>query len=80
MTTHACGNATKHTSRIGCCGACRRLFSSDTAFDRHRRDGDCLDVRTLEHKGEAVFKPKPSRTAPGETIWALARTDERFTA
>jgi hypothetical protein len=73
---HSCGNATRHTERIGCCSGCRHLFSSDSAFDRHRRGGECLDVETATHKGERIFVGRPSRTAPGETVWALARTSE----
>jgi len=80
MTTHACGNATRHTERIGCCGACHRLFSSDSAFDKHRKGGRCLSPVILERHGELVFQPRPSRTAPGEVIWALASTDGRFSA
>jgi hypothetical protein len=73
VSANPCGNATKHTSRIGCCAGCKRLFSSDSAFDRHRRDGTCLDPATLAtKKGAAVFTPHDSRTAPGETVWALA--------
>ena len=62
--THPCGHATKHTSRVGCCASCRLLFSSDSAFDRHHKGGECkhpLDVGLVE----------PSRTAPGEVMWSL---------
>lgn len=78
--THACGNATRHTQRIGCCASCSHLFSSDSAFDRHRRAGGCLDPATLEHKGSPVFKARPSRTAPDETLWSLAGDNERYVA
>ena len=69
---HACGHRTRHTQTIGCCAGCGLLFSSDSAFARHRRGGECLDPATLERKGELVFRPRPSRTAPGETLWSLA--------
>lgn len=65
MSTHPCGHATKHTSRVGCCGSCRLLFSSDSAFDRHRKGGACL------HPLDVGLVEKPSRTAPGELVWSL---------
>jgi len=64
-----CGHRTKHGQRIGCCAGCRHLFSSDTAFSAHRRVGQCLDPRTVGLVG------RPSRTAPGEVIWAFPASD-----
>ena len=64
-----CGHRTKHGQRIGCCAGCRHLFSSDTAFNAHRRVGQCLDPRTVGLVG------RPSRTAPGEVIWAFPASD-----
>ena len=29
------------------CGACHRTFGSVTGFDRHRRNGECVDPATL---------------------------------
>jgi hypothetical protein len=60
-----CGHRTIHTQRIGCCAACKHLFSSDTAFDQHRRYGRCLDPR------KAGLVGRPSRTAEGEVLWSL---------
>lgn len=60
-----CGHRTRHTKRIGCCAGCHRLFSSDTAFDRHRRRGECLDP------AEQGMVERPSLSAPGEVVWAL---------
>lgn len=60
-----CGNKTRHTQHIGCCAGCRRMFSSDTAFMRHRRNGSCVEPEA------AGLMARPSRTAPGETVWAL---------
>jgi hypothetical protein len=60
-----CGHQTKHTSRIGCCAGCRRLFSSDSAFARHRRHGACRDPL------EAGLVARPSRSHPDETLWSL---------
>ena len=64
-----CGHRTKHGQRIGCCAGCRHLFSSDTAFTAHRRVGQCLDPRGVGLVG------RPSRTAPGEVIWAFPASD-----
>ena len=58
-----------HGQRIGCCAGCRHLFSSDTAFNAHRRVGQCLDPRGVGLVG------RPSRTAPGEVIWAFPASD-----
>lgn len=64
-----CGHRTKHGQRIGCCAGCQHLFSSDTAFSAHRKGGQCLDPRTVGLVG------RPSRTAPGEVIWAFPASD-----
>ncbi len=64
-----CGHRTKHGQRIGCCAGCRHLFSSDTAFNAHRRAGQCLDPHDVGLVG------RPSRTAPGEVIWAFPASD-----
>ena len=64
-----CGHHTKHGQRIGCCAGCQHLFSSDTAFSAHRRVGQCLDPRDVGLVG------RPSRTAPGEVIWAFPASD-----
>ena len=61
-----CGNRTRHTASIGCCAGCRLLFSSDSAFDRHRRGGRCLTPE------DAGLVARPSKTAPGEVIYGLA--------
>lgn len=59
-----CGHRTKHTTRIGCCAGCKRLFSSDSAFQRHRRHLACLDP------AEAGLVAVPSRSHPDEAIWS----------
>lgn len=61
----SCGKRTTHTSRIGCCAGCKELFSSDSAFEKHRRRFVCLDPV------EAGLVARPSRSAPDETIWGL---------
>jgi hypothetical protein len=65
LPPNPCGHRTKHTSRVGCCAGCRNLFSSDSAFERHRRGGECLEPSSVG------LNPKESRTAPGETVWSL---------
>ena len=42
-------------NRTGHCSGCHRTFDGLGAFDRHRRDGACLDPRTLMVKGEFVY-------------------------
>jgi hypothetical protein len=60
-----CGHRSKHTSRTGCCASCGHLFSSDSSFGRHRKHGECLPPESVG------LEPRDSRTAPGETIWAI---------
>ena len=71
LPLNPCGHRTRHTASIGCCSGCRRLFSSDSAFSRHRKDGQCLDPET---RGLVA---RDSRTAPGETVWSLPGSDWR---
>lgn len=59
-----CGKKTKHTTRIGCCPLCRELFSSDSAFAKHRGTGTACTPPE-----EAGLVARPSRTAEGEVIW-----------
>lgn len=42
-------------NRTGHCGSCHRVFDGLSAFDRHRREGKCLDPATLMHDGELIF-------------------------
>lgn len=60
-----CGHKTKHTARIGCCGGCGELFSSDSAFDRHRRKNQCAKP------WDVGLVAVPSKTAPGEWVWTM---------
>ena len=39
---HHCGTYARHGERVSCCSGCRTLFSSGSAFDKHRRDMTCL--------------------------------------
>ena len=69
-----CGYQTKHTNRIGCCAGCKNLFSSDSAFDKHRRGLSCMDPI------DAGLVAKPSRTFPEETLWSLPAGDHKWDA
>lgn len=70
-----CGHRTRHTAHIGCCAGCKRLFSSDSAFAKHRTHGP--DGRGVCHDPETRgLVAKPSRSAPGEVLWGFA-PDER---
>lgn len=76
---HACGNRTRHTQRIGCCAGCRRLFGSDSAFEAHRKGGSCRDPEAVLTKaGTPRLQPKPSRSAPGETVWVTVTQSSRW--
>jgi hypothetical protein len=65
-----CGHRTRHGKSVGCCAGCRRLFSSDYAFARHRRGGQCLDP------AERGLVERPSTSAPGESIWGSPSPDK----
>ena len=71
LPLNPCGNRTRHTASIGCCAGCHRLFSSDSAFMRHRKDAQCLDPVA---RGLVA---RDSRTAPGETVWSLPGSNWR---
>ena len=57
ITRHgACGGHWWQSgNRTGHCSACHRNFDGISAFDRHRRDGQCLDPATLTHADELVY-------------------------
>lgn len=67
----SCGKKTRHTNRIGCCPLCHELFSSDGAVEKHRTAVDADGRRGCQEPSEAGLVAKPSRTAPGETIWGM---------
>lgn len=67
---HQAGNRTGH------CSACHRTFDSAAAFDRHRRDGACLDTLTLtDAEGHPVFGRRKvydeDHADYGTTYWRL---------
>ena len=65
LPMNPCGYRTKHTSRVGCCSGCRLLFSSDSSFMAHRKNGQCQSPE------EAGLVAHDSKSVPGETIWSL---------
>jgi hypothetical protein len=45
------------------CSACHETFGAVSGFDRHRRGGECLDVRTLamHRDGRGVWRQDGTR-------------------
>ena len=66
-----CGKNTRHTKSIQCCPLCKELFSSDSAWQKHRTRRDTDGRKGCRLPDEAGLVPKPSKTAPGEVIWSL---------
>jgi hypothetical protein len=74
---HQAGNRTGH------CRACCLTFDSLAAFDRHRRDGECLypgDIRDTD--GRRVFERREvdlwsGTLDAGTSYWRLALTDQQ---
>lgn len=60
-----CHTRAKHGERVSCCSGCGTLFSSGTAFDRHRKDFGCLNPV------DAGLVPRPAKTDPDATAWGL---------
>lgn len=60
-----CGSTAKHGDRIGCCSGCGRLFSSMSAFARHRSHLTCHDPET---RG---LVPRHPKSDPDATMWGL---------
>jgi hypothetical protein len=69
-----CGHRTRHTSRVGCCSGCGLLFSSDSAFEKHRRHSECLTPE------DAGLVARDSQTAPGEVVYGWPTPDQRPSA
>ena len=66
-----CKTLAKHGERIGCCSGCKVLFASQSAFDRHRRSGECLDVMEI---GLVAHR---SKTDPNAVMWGMPGTYRR---
>jgi hypothetical protein len=66
------------------CACCCSHFASDSAFDRHRAKGECVDPASLRtRKGEAVLElttrasgPAWKRAGEPDHIFASALTGE----
>ena len=62
----------KHADRLGCCSGCKRLFTSMSAFDAHRRVTYCLDPAEVGLEAKTV-KQDPSVPAwgfpKGDVVW-----------
>lgn len=59
------------------CPTCRRTFGGVTGFDRHRRNGACLDPVALgmTQDGKGVWR---SEVAARPSHWAAAATKPSF--
>jgi len=68
-----CGSRAKHGERIGCCSGCKILFTSMSAFDKHRRDLKCLDP------AEVGLVPKTLATDPSVMSWGWPSGGSHFT-
>ena len=60
-----CGTRAVHGERVSCCSGCGVLFSSGSAFDRHRRAFQCIDP------AEAGLVATGNRTDPRAVMWTL---------
>jgi hypothetical protein len=69
-----CGTTVRHGERIGCCSGCGRLFSSNSAHDRHRRDLTCQNPESV---GLVAKEPKGH---PGVVMWAMPATGREWWA
>jgi hypothetical protein len=61
LTRHgACGQFWWQSgNRTGHCASCHLNFDTLDAFDRHRKDGECLDPESiLDKRGEPVLKSR----------------------
>ena len=61
------------------CSQCHQLFSGITSFDRHRRNGKCLDPAKIKNAdGELVLELRTNGVTP---VWAFPTDidyNERF--
>lgn len=65
--THGCGAQWRGLGRAHCAG-CHRTFSADSAFDAHRRDGECVDPATaITTKGKPRFQLR--QDSAGNPLW-----------
>lgn len=70
--TCSCG-AGWRSRRAAHCAACHLTFSSDSAFDAHRRAGQCLDPATATRRdGTPRFQARSDTSAAA--LWGLPGT------
>jgi hypothetical protein len=67
-----CGSKAKHGERIGCCSGCKTLFTSMSAFDKHRRRLTCVDPE------EAGLVPRVLKTDPTVMAWGWPTGDREY--
>lgn len=60
-----CGTHAKHGERISCCSGCGTLFTSGSAFDKHRRDMRCLAPESVGLARRTV------KSDPDAIAWGL---------
>lgn len=82
----SCGTTYRHSDHVGCCSACREVFSGITAFDAHfgprGEDGrrSCRDPRTATTKsGLPMFMPS-RRSVAGKPLWTGWASPESLAA
>jgi hypothetical protein len=64
-----CHTKAKHGERVSCCSGCGVLFTSGSAFDKHRRDLKCLAPETVG------LVRRISKTDPDAVAWGLPASD-----
>ena len=64
-----CKSIARHTDRVGCCSGCKRLFTSMSAFDAHRRVTYCLGPL------EVGLEQKLVKSDPGVPAWGFPAGD-----
>lgn len=67
-----CGSRAGHGERIGCCSGCKILFTSMSAFEKHRRNLSCLDPQ------EAGLVPRTLKSDPTVMSWGWPSGDRTF--
>ena len=60
-----CDTRAKHGERVSCCSGCGVLVTSGSAFEKHRRDFQCL------HPEEVGLVRKAVKTDPEAVAWGL---------
>jgi hypothetical protein len=64
-----CGTRAKHGERVSCCSGCGVLFTSGSAFDKHRKDFACMNPE------EVGLVRRDVKTDPDAVAWGLPASD-----